>query len=175
MKKLNWIAIEKNKKKKGKERDSTKASVFWVGALCVSKFEISHFLTHKSRWIEFLLFFVHGTDPSLPPPQKKFCKKKKEKKNTRRRRRDETKRMRRRSLRLLLFVAHVSLFSFSSSRGAECPLEIEKIDLNGLGNACGDATDPGKKLTSLLFFALVFNISSRKQTCARSASRFSGK
>ena len=61
-----------------------------------------------------------------------------------------TKRMRRRSLRLLLFVAHVSLFSFSSSRGAECPLEIEKIDLNGLGNACGDATDPGKN--SLLYY-----------------------
>ena len=117
----------------------------------MSKFEISHFLTHKSRWIEFLLFFVHGTDTSRPPPQKNFAKKKKEKKNTRRRRRDETKRMRRRSLRLLLFVAHVSLFSFSSSRGAECPLEIEKIDLNGLGNACGDATDPGKTHFSIIF------------------------
>ena len=171
MKKLNWIAIEKNKKK-GKRKRQLKSFRFWVR---VSKFKISHFLTHiDGSNFCFALFCAWDGSPPCPPTKKILHKKEKKKKNTRRRR-DETKRMRRRSLRLLLFVAHVSLFSFSSSRGAECPLEIEKIDLNGLGNACGDATDPGKKLTSLLFFALVFNISSRKQTCARSASRFSGK
>ena len=81
--KIELDCDREKQKKKGKERDNTKASVFWVGALCVSKFEISHFLTHKSRWIEFLLFFVHGTDPTLPPPKKNFAKKKKKRKKIR--------------------------------------------------------------------------------------------
>jgi len=45
MKKLNWIAIEKNKKK-GKRKRQHKSFRF-LGAR-VSKFEISHFLTHIS-------------------------------------------------------------------------------------------------------------------------------
>ena len=39
-----------NTKKKGKRKRQHKASVFWVGALCVSKFGNFTFLTHKSRW-----------------------------------------------------------------------------------------------------------------------------
>ena len=46
--KIELDCDREKQKKKGKERDNTKASVFWVGALCVSKFEISHFLTHIS-------------------------------------------------------------------------------------------------------------------------------
>tara|TARA_B100000401_G_scaffold379174_1_gene280389 strand:- start:32 stop:277 length:246 start_codon:yes stop_codon:yes gene_type:complete len=45
--KIELDCDREKQKKKGKERDNTKASVFWVGAR-VSKFEISHFLTHIS-------------------------------------------------------------------------------------------------------------------------------
>jgi hypothetical protein len=53
-------------------------------------------------------------------------------------------RARRRFILLILLISF--LFCSSPAHAQEqqqCPLEIDKIDLEGLGTACGNATDPG--------------------------------
>ena len=56
----------------------------------------------------------------------------------------------------LLLVSFPFLPSSSNAQEEEgkCPLDIAKIDLSGLGNACGNADDPG---TFLYLFSYMFN------------------
>ena len=57
----------------------------------------------------------------------------------------------------LLLVSFLFLPSRSNAQEEEgkCPLDIAKIDLSGLGNACGNADDPGTFFISLLFWPAI--------------------
>jgi hypothetical protein len=54
----------------------------------------------------------------------------------------------------LLLVSFPFLPSSSNAQEEEgkCPLDIAKIDLSGLGNACGNADDPGTFFISLFLY-----------------------
>ena len=54
----------------------------------------------------------------------------------------------------LLLVSFLLLPSRSNAQEEEgkCPLDIAKIDLSGLGNACGNADDPGTFFISLFLY-----------------------
>ena len=55
---------------------------------------------------------------------------------------------------LLLLVSSLFLPSCSNAQEEEgkCPLDIAKIDLSGLGNACGNANDPDTFFISLFLY-----------------------
>ena len=63
----------------------------------------------------------------------------------------------------LLLVSFPFLPSSSNAQEEEgkCPLDIAKIDLSGLGNACGNADDPGTRYFFYISFLICLNFHRR--------------